>query len=419
MIANNEIFNKKQIRTAYMYLYIFLMLLLCRDSLVSTTILGFPKSLFLTLIISIPNFIIFIKKIKAEGLKSYRVYIFIILVLNIILTMIIKSDYQLYNFSLLVFIFIGFVVSYVYEYKEFIKAFINIMIFISMYSLITTYLFKPLIIHTGINFPTIINSVNNVFYNFIFSFALTAESYIRNFGFFREPGVYQVFIILALIFLIFVKNINIKCKTKIIYTLIFTVTILSTFSTTGIILLALLFITYIVKLIRDGKMNRKGFIIITTIAIICSLILTLLYNIIPSFRETLRFSIEKIFTPNESLSARQESIIVPLKLYLNSPIFGQKYIDVVEAIDHNTNTTINMFAIYGLLTGVIHVILIYFLIKKMKQSRILSFLIFIMYIVAINTQLLIGNSVLWILMFSCFMDDETISKKEKYLEGEK
>ena len=229
MIANNEIFNKKQIRTAYMYLYIFLMLLLCRDSLVSTTILGFPKSLFLTLIISIPNFIIFIKKIKAEGLKSYRVYIFIILVLNIILTMIIKSDYQLYNFSLLVFIFIGFVVSYVYEYKEFIKAFINIMIFISMYSLITTYLFKPLIIHTGINFPTIINSVNNVFYNFIFSFALTAESYIRNFGFFREPGVYQVFIILALIFLTFVKNIKIKSRKKIIYTLIFTVTILSTF----------------------------------------------------------------------------------------------------------------------------------------------------------------------------------------------
>ncbi len=416
MIANNEIFNKKQIRTAYMYLYIFLMLLLCRDSLVSTTILGFPKSLFLTLIISIPNFIIFIKKIKAEGLKSYRVYIFIILVLNIILTMIIKSDYQLYNFSLLVFIFIGFVVSYVYEYKEFIKAFINIMIFISMYSLITTYLFKPLIIHTGINFPTIINSVNNVFYNFIFSFALTAESYIRNFGFFREPGVYQVFIILALIFLTFVKNIKIKSRKKIIYTLIFTVTILSTFSTTGIILLALFFTTYIVKLIRDGKMNRKVFIIITTITIICILILTLLYNIIPSFRETLRFSIEKIFTPNESLSARQESIIVPLKLYLNSPIFGQKYIDVVEAIYHNTNTTINMFAIYGLLTGVIHIMLIYLLIKKMKQPKSVSALIFIIFIVAINTQFLIGNSVLWIVMFSCFMEDKTIPKKENYIE---
>ena len=416
MIANNEIFNKKQIRTAYMYLYIFLMLLLCRDSLVSTTILGFPKSLFLTLIISIPNFIIFIKKIKAEGLKSYRVYIFIILVLNIILTMIIKSDYQLYNFSLLVFIFIGFVVSYVYEYKEFIKAFINIMIFISMYSLITTYLFKPLIIHTGINFPTIINSVNNVFYNFIFSFALTAESYIRNFGFFREQVVYQVFIILALIFLTFVKNIKIKSRKKIIYTLIFTVTILSTFSTTGIILLALFFTTYIVKLIRDGKMNRKVFIIITTITIICILILTLLYNIIPSFRETLRFSIEKIFTPNESLSARQESIIVPLKLYLNSPIFGQKYIDVVEAIDHNTNTTINMFAIYGLLTGVIHIMLIYLLIKKMKQPKSVSALIFIIFIVAINTQFLIGNSVLWIVMFSCFMEDKTIPKKENYIE---
>ena len=416
MIANNEIFNKKQIRTAYMYLYIFLMLLLCRDSLVSTTILGFPRSFFLTLIISIPNFIIFIKKIKEDGLKSNRVYIFIILVLSIILTMIIKSDYQLYNFSLLVFIFIGFVVSYAYDYKEFIKAFINIMIFISVYSLITTYLFKPLITHTGINFPTIINSVNNVFYNFIFSFALTAESYIRNFGFFREPGVYQVFIILALIFLTFVKNINIKCRTKIIYTLIFTVTILSTFSTTGIILLALFFTTYIVKLIRDGKMNRKVFIIITTITIICILILTLLYNIIPSFRETLRFSIEKIFTPNESLSARQESIIVPLKLYLNSPIFGQKYIDVVEAIDHNTNTTINMFAIYGLLTGVIHIMLIYLLIKKMKQPKSVSALIFIIFIVAINTQFLIGNSVLWIVMFSCFMEDKTIPKKENYIE---
>ena len=193
-------------------------------------------------------------------------------------------------------------------------------------------------------------------------------------------------------------------------------TILSTFSTTGIILLALFFTTYIVKLIRDGKMNRKVFIIITTITIICILILTLLYNIIPSFRETLRFSIEKIFTPNESLSARQESIIVPLKLYLNSPIFGQKYIDVVEAIDHNTNTTINMFAIYGLLTGVIHIMLIYLLIKKMKQPKSVSALIFIIFIVAINTQFLIGNSVLWIVMFSCFMEDKTIPKKENYIE---
>ena len=186
-------------------------------------------------------------------------YIFIVLALSIILSVIIKKDYQLYNFSLLVFIFIGFIVSYTFEYKKFAKAFINIMLYICIYSLITTYLFKEVIIQAGINFPTIVNSVNNIFYNFIFSFALIAESYIRNFSFFREPGVYQVFIILALILLLYRKDVQFSNKRKIIYTILFIITLISTFSTTGIIILAILSITFIVKLIEEKKMNKKNF----------------------------------------------------------------------------------------------------------------------------------------------------------------
>ena len=146
--------------------------------------------------------------------------------------------------------------------------------------------------------------------------------------------------------------------------------------------------------------------------IIGILILLILYSTIPSFRNTLKFSIEKLFSKNDSLEARKESIIKPLQLYLVNPILGHKYINVVEITPHNTNTTINMFAIYGIIAGIVHLILLYLFVKKLEQPKIVTILIFIILIISINTQFLIGNVVLWIFMFSYFMRDKTILQNQ-------
>ena len=44
MDKKKEILNKDKIMTIYLYIYVFLVVFLCRDSLISTTILGFTKT---------------------------------------------------------------------------------------------------------------------------------------------------------------------------------------------------------------------------------------------------------------------------------------------------------------------------------------------------------------------------------------
>ena len=114
------------------------------------------------------------------------------------------------------------------------------MTFVCAYSLVAMYIFKPIIMSNNIDYPTIVNSVNNIFYNFGIAFVLKSEYYIRNFSFFREPGVYQTFIVLALVFLLFCKNLEENKIKKIGSSLLFIITIVSTFSTTGIVILTMI-----------------------------------------------------------------------------------------------------------------------------------------------------------------------------------
>ena len=65
---------------------------------------------------------------------------------------------------------------------------------------------------------------------------------VRNFGLFREPGVYQMYIILALIIQLFIFS-----KPNLKITIMYILVLISTFSTTGYIALLLLLGTYMVK----------------------------------------------------------------------------------------------------------------------------------------------------------------------------
>lgn len=113
-------------------------------------------------------------------------------------------------------------------------------------------------------------------YSFFYTWGWNGVIFHRNSGIFWEPGAFQGFIILALLMLLY-ENDNCVVKNRKLKLLIFSLTILTTQSSTGYILLVLIFVTQWQK-IEDifGDINNVirnlivAVVIIGTIAIIVS-----------------------------------------------------------------------------------------------------------------------------------------------------
>lgn len=204
----------------YEYVVLFAIIALSPDTLLGGVVIGVYRSTLILCIICLP---MYLEVIKRKNI-SKDILIAIILISLIMLSMLINRDFVGYHFYILFSIINGYIYSKEFLIKEMKNKYINIMLFLCVYSLITTYIIKYII--PGV--PTIINTANVVFYNYIFSYAIPTANYIRNFGIFREPGVFQMFISLALLFEFNKTNISKK------NILIFTLTMISTFSTVRI-----------------------------------------------------------------------------------------------------------------------------------------------------------------------------------------
>ncbi|MBT4484978.1 MAG: hypothetical protein HOC71_15025 [Candidatus Latescibacteria bacterium] len=133
--------------------------------------------------------------------------------------------------------------------KNFPKVYVKVMVGLAILSFVF-YFSYLLFYYSGINLDSKIiqiatslgtaSSGSGYRYPLIFhTFVLFENSFFRNSGMFWEPGAFQGYLILALIFLAFVKN-DMPRKQYIRYLLILCSAVLSTLSTTGYIALALI-----------------------------------------------------------------------------------------------------------------------------------------------------------------------------------
>lgn len=247
---------------------------------------------------------------------------------------------------LLCFIFLAsFLIVNKISFSTFGKIFSNIIIFLSLCSIIVWGL---LIFH--ILSPNIIeNSVGvNTRTLLLCQFYEGYVGILRNAAIFREPGIFMIFINLAFLFDIYNK------QTIPIYRLIiYTFAIFSTFSTAGYIILSLCFFLYFLK---------KGVSFRIIIPLI--LLLTGVYLFISS--DSLMASVfGKLERGQESASVlgRISSITVPLTILSENPIFGVgtedfrgEYLSISQRLfgiridpqGMSTNTFINAGALFGL-----------------------------------------------------------------------
>lgn len=398
--------EKSKMFKIYGFFALFSIIILSRNTLIASNILGFYKSLLLSLIIYIPLIIWYIKYKKYRK-RSFILFVLIILML---ISIFIKLDFQFYNFTILLYLILSYIYVSLYKTDNVLKWFCIIILFLSIYSLIGCYILYPTILSKiGMN-----NISNNALYfsnvagtpflNFFFSFPVVLPNYIRNFGIFTEPGFFQYYLILCMCILV---NCNFfEKKLKIFSMLVIIITMISTFSTAGYICMLLflvsLFIYKLFLLIKQSNIKRKKTIIFY-ISFSCLFLAVLIYIFNSHFQfnnlnQMFKMIISKLTTKNDSTSTRLYSFVFTLKKFIHSFLIGNNFQDVINANVTITNTNISFLAIYGFINGLLLLILQFRFCTALTKNKFRLFLIFFVLLLSVNNHLFIGVNSFWIML---------------------
>ncbi|OYP46500.1 O-antigen ligase family protein, partial [Prevotella sp. P4-119] len=215
-------------------------------------------------------------------------------------------------------------------------------------------------------FPIHYNEGGYPFRFCILSVTTTPEfSLIRNWGIFREPGVYIFYLNLGLVFELFSDRINFK---KVIC---FLIAIVTTLSTAGFIVAAGVISSFLIFSKHANRKQRWTFftiILIGTIYVVTSGYFDSIYGMV----------FGKLFYENDSTASRTGSFVTNINMWLQNfgtIILGQgytfvenefsKYQSLAIGGENNTNTVFKMLAVHGIVyTSIIYGLTYRFCAKK-------------------------------------------------------
>lgn len=393
-------------------LFLTALLFLARDTLVTSSILGFNKSQFLMLgLICIAGlvFLIYNRRHWKDILLDKRMLVIAASAGFILLLMILKGDWQMMYLSVLLCLLTAVFLTYFISYRELAKYYVLILTVLGVYSIVAMWILRPALIDTGIlTMPVFYNQMDVMFHNFFLSFV--SDSYVRtrNFGIFREPGVYQYFIILAL----FLNNYAVTWKkqsTWWICNIALAATMLTTLATGGVAELGLLALVVFFdkKLYRDKR--------VLAAVIVCAVLLCLLVAFIVMQKGDLYWELYSMvlgkFQPGEdSATGRLDAIFTDLGFFLHSPLVGEELATVLHSVTDNTTSTMILYAGFGILGGTLNVIAWLALIWEKERKLWVNLLLIPILFLSFNTQNLIADVFFWLFPYMA-LTERLLSKK--------
>ncbi|MBE6747695.1 MAG: hypothetical protein E7557_00505 [Ruminococcaceae bacterium] len=313
-----------------------------------------------------------------------------------VLSLILPVIYGNFNTKQMIVTLVPWVVGYLFtlfvSYQEFKDAFLSIVRFLAVYSLITFFL--------GIILPDLITVLPSIekngtlYYNTVFSVVSNSLFVSRNFGIFWEPGAFSIFLNVALYFELFENKFNAK------HILLLSVTILTTVSTLGIVCMVILFAAFLTtdKYVSSSRIKS---LIVTAGAL--GLVVLIFYggDFIYNTFNKLDMSGTTI---NESTAVRMNAIIYPGSAFLENPIFGVGYDDYLFIQERfcggmATCSFINWLCLFGILGGIIPVVgcIRFFTINNHNFLANCALFIFTMFL--FSTENFIQIIFIYILMF--------------------
>ena len=288
-------------------------------------------------------------------------------------------------------------ISNVLTEEEFFNSFRKVIFAICIASLagfIIMYFFR------GVSriFPALVNSNGRIgryaVLTILSDFASSTSGLQRVQGIFWEPGAFQAMIVFSVVFEIF-KTKTLTWKRMVVYAL----TIVLTFSTTGYVCLMLLIALAFNKESRSFKVIRAGLIIVALVVFYFSLqdtsIAFLQYTMFGKIRMILNYQ-EGV---RSYASSRVDSIVLPLRYFVRNPIFGigeRGYNELSTIAGHSmfTCTPVNYFVRYGLIFGGLSLWGMIRLFAKEKISAINGIILALCLLITLSTEAFTFNPIL-------------------------
>lgn len=323
-------------------------------------------------------------------------YLFQFSILGLI-TCIINIDYSVKYLYEILLLFISYFIVKALPFEKFILIFSDIIYVLGLFSIIVYvgYLVTPAFIE---KLPQVVNG-NGLTRYFCGLSVIGPEAYAipRNYGIFREPGVFIIYLCLGLLIEIFNTNHN---KRKIF---VLCLSLLTTFSTAGYIVAIFIVVTYLLF----GK-NVKRTVKYSIILII--IILYFIMSFMLSEYSLFNYVFGKFMYQNDSTDSRFGSIAVNLHIWLSdilSFLFGSGYTYLEDSFrvasnklgagGHNTNTILRLFAVHGFFFGILYLKSLYSFCRKHYNG--ISFCVLLVFFMLLSNEEIMTSFLIYIFPF--------------------
>jgi len=380
-------------------LFLLALQMVARSTMYTSTFLGFVKCqvimIELILVIGFAFLIVNRKNLKQIFLDR-RMIAFAASAVIILLPMLIKRDWQAMYFSILLCWFFAVFLTYFTTVEELGRLYVWIFTALSVISLLGIFVLKPMV-HAGILPGNNFDSPGGWhMFNFGLTFVCDTNIYMHNtlraFGIFREPGLFQIFLFVAIQLNNYTVQWDKPWKMWAIDAVLFA-SLLTTFATGGVLALGL----YIVFLFFDKGLYRNKYL---RIAAVLAVILGVVFLAVAlaqggTWAYELVGMVEKIYNQTYSYTARLESVVADAKYFFQNPVFGGDLAEVMYSVPNNTTTSAILFAVFGIVGGCVHVLSWAALAWKKDRHVLMNLILMVILFVPFNTQNVIHDMFFW------------------------
>lgn len=306
-----------------------------------------------------------------------------------------------YGFMVMM-IFTGLMLSKVISFWKFSRIFEDIILVITVYSLV---IYATAIFNVGVlsRFPTIVNTNNYLFINcWLCCIPISMQFEIpRLFGPFSEPGIYQIYLNLAILFHCLRSS-----EISILRIIILLLALVLTFSTTGYIACGIVFVFMFLQTMAKGKSSKKG-IFLMCIIVSAMIILSITTDLLSS--DGMVFN-KFNNSGRTTTAARMGAIWGNIAIWAAHPVFGvgitalpylfEQYCSQAYGVStqSNTNSVLVPFAMFGFIYGFLCVRGFLRLSLKSTKGRGKAFLLFISMLLMLAGENITENVLFYILI---------------------
>ena len=334
--------------------------------LIFSLLLGFGSVIdnFFPIPLLLFEYFLIIISLKQFGLRGYSAKYIVIFVVCIIISALMTSTsltrYGSFFIRPIIAVAILSVFSYKYdEIKHYFYKNLRLIAWLSLVNFILVTIASPLFITQTSDSGYTVHTIGYVF-NYIVTTERLGIEFTRNQGLFWEPGVLEI----LMNTLVFIELFEYKSKIK--KTILPAIIVLTTASTSGYVLLFILFILYYLQRLHTANGLKKRFVIVSSSIII-------LLSLFPLVKEEVNY---KFTTGVGSANKRQFDMIMGTKIAIDNPIFGigpnkETYMglsnsynvyvgdDVTYDARANTNLFVSLFCYYGIPMALLFLIALY------------------------------------------------------------